>query len=72
MTTPLTRGSGSEMTKEQLLKSEMGQLIEIKTAPNNYKQAKNTINSRIGEDFEPDKPIQNYSNQDVKHNEQNQ
>lgn len=31
-------------------------MIEVKTT-NNYKIGKQTINQRIGEDFEPDKPI---------------
>lgn len=33
-------------------------MIEVKTTTkNNYKLGKSTINQRIGEDFEPDKPI---------------
>jgi hypothetical protein len=36
-------------------------LIEVKTAGKNYKMGKSTINQRIGEDFEPDKPIINYN-----------
>jgi len=35
-------------------------MIEVKTS-NNYKIGKTTINSRIGEDYEPDKPIMNFS-----------
>ena len=49
---------GSEMTKEGHFKNEIGGLIEVKTASNNYK-GKNTITSWIGEEFEPDKPIIN-------------
>ena len=37
-------------------------MIEVKTT-NNYKLGKTTINQRIGEDFEPDKPIINYNQQ---------
>jgi len=35
----------------------MKDMIEVKTTANSYKLGKNTINSRVGEDFEPDKPI---------------
>jgi len=35
-------------------------MIEVKTS-NNYKIGKSTINSRIGEDYEPDKPIMVYN-----------
>jgi len=35
-------------------------MIEVKTAPNNYKIGKNTINSRIGEDYDPEKPMVNF------------
>ncbi len=38
-------------------------MIEVKTS-NNYKMGKQTINARIGEDFEPEKPIVNYQNQE--------
>jgi hypothetical protein len=34
-------------------------MIEVKTS-NNYALGKQTINSRIGEDYEPDKPMMNY------------
>lgn len=34
-------------------------MIEVKTS-SNYKIGRQTINARIGEDFEPDKPIVNY------------
>lgn len=34
-------------------------MLEVKTS-NGYKLGKTTINSRIGEDFEPDKPIMNH------------
>ena len=33
------------------------------TSSNNYKLGKTTINQRIGEDFEPDKPIITYNAQ---------
>ena len=36
-------------------------MIEVKTS-NNYALGKQTINARIGEDFEPDKPMMNYKN----------
>ena len=49
------------MTKDIPYKNEIGQLIEVKTASNNYIKGKNTITSRIGEEFEPDKPIINYN-----------
>jgi hypothetical protein len=39
----------------------MKEMIEVKTS-NNYQIGKQTINSRIGEDFEPNKPMMNYSN----------
>ena len=35
----------------------MKDMIEVKTTANSYKLGKNTINSRVGEDFEPDKPM---------------
>jgi hypothetical protein len=36
----------------------MKDMIEVKTTTaNSYKLGKNTINSRVGEDFEPDKPM---------------
>lgn len=34
---------------------------EVKTASNNYKQTKNSIHNRIGDDYEPNKPIVNSS-----------
>ena len=37
--------------------TDMKDMIEVKTTANSYKLGKNTINSRVGEDFEPDKPI---------------
>ena len=37
----------------------MKDMIEVKTS-NNYQIGKQTINSRIGEDFEPNKPMINY------------
>lgn len=43
--------------------NEIGGLIEVKTAPSNYKKAKNTISTRLGEDYEADKPIATYSAQ---------
>ena len=43
--------------------NEIGGLIEVKTAPSNYKKAKNTISTRLGEDFEAEKPIATYSAQ---------
>lgn len=50
------------MNKDQpIFKNEIGGLIEVKTASNNYKKAKNTISTRIGEEFEADKPIVNYN-----------
>jgi hypothetical protein len=49
------------MTKDTSYKNEIGGLKEVKTASNNYVKGKNTINSRIGEEFEPDKPIINYN-----------
>jgi hypothetical protein len=39
----------------------MKDMIEVKTT-NSYQIGKQTINSRIGEDFEPNKPMINYSN----------
>jgi hypothetical protein len=60
MSTTLSRG-GSEMPKDIPYINENGGLIEVKTASNNYIKAKNTITSRIGEEFEPDKPIINYN-----------
>ena len=41
----------------------MKDMIEVKTTANSYKLGKNTINSRVGEDFEPDKPIMTNNNQ---------
>ena len=41
----------------------MKDMIEVKTTKNNYKLGKTTINSRIGEDFEPGKPIMTDNNQ---------
>ena len=38
---------------------EMKDMIEVKTT-NNYKIGKQTINSRIGEDYDPNKPIVNF------------
>jgi len=38
----------------------MKDMIEVKTSTN-YKMGKSTINSRIGEDYEPDKPIMVYN-----------
>jgi hypothetical protein len=38
----------------------MKDMIEVKTSANSYNIGKNTINARIGEDYEPDKPILNY------------
>lgn len=35
----------------------MKDMIEVKTTKNLHKLGKQTINQRIGEDFEPDKPI---------------
>lgn len=50
------------MTKDiPAFKNEMGSLMEVKTASNNYIKGKNTINSRIGEEFEQEKPIINYN-----------
>jgi len=49
------------MTKEMIFKNEMGGLMEVKTASNTYIKGKNTITSRIGEEFEPDKPIITYN-----------
>ena len=43
-------------------------LIEVKTAGKNYKMGKSTINQRIGEDFEPDKPIINYNQGNINQN----
>ena len=49
----------------------MKDMIEVKTSTN-YKMGKSTINSRIGEDYEPDKPIMVYNspqqNQNPQHN----
>ena len=42
--------------------SNLKDMIEVKTT-NNYKLGKTTINQRIGEDFEPDKPIITYNAQ---------
>ena len=43
--------------------TEMKDMIEVKTS-NNYQIGKQTINSRIGEDYEPDKPMMtNYKTQ---------
>ena len=39
--------------------NDIKDMIEVKTS-NNYKMGKQTINARIGEDFEPEKPIVNY------------
>jgi hypothetical protein len=51
------------MAKDLAFKNEIGGLIEVKTASNTYMKGKNTITSRIGEEFEPDKPIiNNYPN----------
>ena len=44
--------------------NEMKDMIEVKTS-NSYKIGKQTINSRIGEDFEPNKPMINYTNGDA-------
>ena len=38
----------------------MKDMIEVKTS-NNYKIGKSTINARIGEDYEADKPILVYN-----------
>jgi hypothetical protein len=38
--------------------TDMKDMIEVKTS-NNYNIGKQTINSRIGEDFEPNKPMMN-------------
>jgi hypothetical protein len=38
----------------------MKEMIEVKTSSNNYKMGKQTINSRMGEDNEPSKPILNH------------
>ena len=37
------------------------ELLEPVKTSNNYKSNKTTINQRIGEDFEPDKPIITYN-----------
>ena len=63
MGTPLPR-VGTDMTQQQnelnKYNSSVGEMIEVKTTPNNYKIGKNTINSRIGDDFDPEKPMINF------------
>lgn len=61
--TPLQRGSSEVTREQQLYKNEIGGLIEVKTAPSNYKKAKNTISTRLGEEYEADKPMHNYNGQ---------
>ncbi len=41
--------------------NEVKDMIEVKTS-SSYKIGRQTINARIGEDFEPDKPIVTYQN----------
>lgn len=52
-------GRGADSQNSQFNANDINNLkdmIEVKTT-NNYKIGKQTINQRIGEDFEPDKPI---------------
>ena len=39
---------------------DLAELIEVKTTQQSYKTKQNTINARLGEDFEGEKPIMNY------------
>ena len=50
------RGQGGSLSDF----NQMKDMIEVKTS-NNYKIGKSTINARIGEDYEPDKPIMVYN-----------
>ena len=52
-----------------MFNKEIGGLIEVKTASNNYKKSKNTISTRLGEEYEADKPIMNYSGQQASTND---
>jgi len=52
--------------------SSLKDMIEVKTSSNNYKIGKTTINSRIGEDYEPDKPILNYNQHSNNNNQPDQ
>lgn len=53
---PVPGRSGSDINRTEM---EMKDMIEVKTT-NNYKIGKQTINSRIGEDYDPNKPMVNY------------
>lgn len=71
-------GRGADSQNSQFQTGDLNNLkdmIEVKTT-NNYKIGKQTINQRIGEDFEPDKPIitnhQQQSNHDPALKTQNQ
>ena len=59
-------GRGADQQNSQFnsgdMHSNLKDMIEVKTT-NNYKLGKTTINQRIGEDFEPDKPIITYNAQ---------
>lgn len=53
---PVPGRSGSDINRTEM---EMKDMIEVKTS-NNFKLGKQTINSRLGEDYDPNKPIVNY------------
>lgn len=59
MTSTMSGGNPPQpMNNEQI--NNLKDMIEVKTS-SNYKLGKQTINSRIGEDYEPDKPIMNFN-----------
>ena len=73
--TPVPQGSNPQIISKNEVTSasnfnEMKDMIEVKTS-NNYQLGKQTINSRIGEDFEPNKPMINYPTGDAAKASQN-
>ena len=62
--TPVPQGSNAQIVTKgdgSANFNDMKDMIEVKTS-NNYQIGKQTINSRMGEDFEPNKPMVNYPN----------